>query len=405
MENPKVSIVIPVYNGADLLRQAIDSALNQTYENCEVIVVNDGSTDDSDAICKSYSSAIRYFSKQNGGVSTAFNRGVYEMTGDYFSLFTHDDIYYPSKIEMQVRALHKSGNMKAPCFGNYDIVDSFTNKVSTCGVDSSYDSSLLCDSVYGLLYGAVNSVTVLLHRDYFDKQGHFNEHQRTTQDYDMWFRAFRNQRCVYIDKPLIKWRHHSGQDSVTNHAHIANQEKLHLSFYESLTESEIKRMFGSRYQFHYEMMQFNKLAKFDKCAKYNSKALRDLHEPERAKEMRQGLRKWILSWGTNKPQRIVIFGAGVNGQRAQTALRHRGINVDLFIDNHPKQEFVNGVRCEKPSKGAIENGVVIIAAEGFEDSFRSQLLELGSSNWLLLCELNKKLRQIPPISVLVEEVT
>ena len=77
--NPLVSIVIPVYNGENYLKEAIDSALAQTYKNIEVIVVNDGSSDKTDEICKSYGSKIRYFKKENGGVSTALNLGIEKM--------------------------------------------------------------------------------------------------------------------------------------------------------------------------------------------------------------------------------------------------------------------------------------------------------------------------------------
>ena len=78
---PLVSIVIPVYNGSNYMREAIDSALAQTYENVEIIVVNDGSTDDgeTDRIARSYGDKIRYFAKDNGGVSSALNKGIKEM--------------------------------------------------------------------------------------------------------------------------------------------------------------------------------------------------------------------------------------------------------------------------------------------------------------------------------------
>ena len=86
------------------MRDAIDSALAQTYDNYEVIVVNDGSTDDgkTDAIAKSYGDKIRYFHKKNGGVSTAINYGVKHMTGEYFSWLSHDDIYMPDKLKKEL---------------------------------------------------------------------------------------------------------------------------------------------------------------------------------------------------------------------------------------------------------------------------------------------------------------
>ena len=81
---PKVSIVIPVFNGENYLHEAIDSALAQTYKNCEIIVVNDGSTDNTEAIAKSYGNKIRYFRKENGGGSSALNLGIDNMEGEDF---------------------------------------------------------------------------------------------------------------------------------------------------------------------------------------------------------------------------------------------------------------------------------------------------------------------------------
>jgi glycosyltransferase involved in cell wall biosynthesis len=79
--NPKVSIVIPVYNGSNYLKEAIDSALGQTSKDVEIIVVNDGSNDggQTEAIAKSYGDKIRYFYKENGGVASALNLGIKNM--------------------------------------------------------------------------------------------------------------------------------------------------------------------------------------------------------------------------------------------------------------------------------------------------------------------------------------
>ena len=74
--NPLVSIVIPVYNGENFVKEAIDCALSQTYKNIEVIVVNDGSTDNTDVICKSYKDKIIYIKKKNGGVASALNEAI-----------------------------------------------------------------------------------------------------------------------------------------------------------------------------------------------------------------------------------------------------------------------------------------------------------------------------------------
>lgn len=109
---PQVSIIIPVYNGSNYMREAIDSAMNQTYTNIEVIVVNDGSNDNgrTDEIARSYGTRIRYFTKENGGVSSALNLGIQNMRGEYFSWLSHDDVYTPNKVEDEVAALAKMNN-------------------------------------------------------------------------------------------------------------------------------------------------------------------------------------------------------------------------------------------------------------------------------------------------------
>lgn len=99
MSAPKVSIVIPVYNGANYVARAINSALNQTWDNKEVIVVNDGSTDhgNTEKAAAAFGSRIRYIAKPNGGVASALNLGIQEMTGEHFSWLSHDDLYAPQK--------------------------------------------------------------------------------------------------------------------------------------------------------------------------------------------------------------------------------------------------------------------------------------------------------------------
>src|SRR5689334_22845299 len=108
--NPKVSIIIPVYNGSNYLHEAIDSALAQTYKNIEVIVVNDGSTDEgaTDKVALSYGDRITYISKQNGGVSTALNVGIQSSTGVFIAWLSHDDVFLPHKIELQVDVMFRN---------------------------------------------------------------------------------------------------------------------------------------------------------------------------------------------------------------------------------------------------------------------------------------------------------
>ncbi len=108
--NPLVSIVIPVYNGANYMREAIDSALAQTYKNLEIIVVNDGSDDggETDAIAQSYGDKIQYYVKENGGCASALNYGISKMHGEWFSWLSHDDVYFPEKVQSAVECIRRN---------------------------------------------------------------------------------------------------------------------------------------------------------------------------------------------------------------------------------------------------------------------------------------------------------
>ena len=112
--NPLVSIIIPVYNGSDFLAEAIESALNQIYQNIEILVINDGSNDNNRTveICNSFGDKIRYFYKKNGGVATALNLGIKESRGIFFSWISHDDFYKPEKIKNQLAVIKKNPKVK-----------------------------------------------------------------------------------------------------------------------------------------------------------------------------------------------------------------------------------------------------------------------------------------------------
>ena len=109
MDFPLVSIVIPVYNGALYIRDAIESALGQTYKNIEIIVVDDGSTDNLEETLAPYvkQKKVRYFHRENKGLSAARNTGIKESRGEYVALLDADDIFLPQKIGTQIECLKK----------------------------------------------------------------------------------------------------------------------------------------------------------------------------------------------------------------------------------------------------------------------------------------------------------
>ena len=211
--NPLVSIVIPVYNGADFLSEAIDSALAQTYRNLEVIVVNDGSTDGgaTERIALSYGDKIRYFSKPNGGVSSALNLGIEKMKGEYFSWLSHDDLYAPKKIEYQVNLLADVENREfviALC-GNVLIN---TKRERLIQIKRSLNGLVSSDRMFSFCCkGYIGGCALLVPKSAFVRCGAFIN-LRYRQDFECWMRFILNGYSFICGKEEYSYtRIHVGQ--------------------------------------------------------------------------------------------------------------------------------------------------------------------------------------------------
>ena len=212
MRSPLVSIVIPVYNGSNYLREAIDSALKQTYSNTEVIVVNDGSNDGgkTEEIAKSYGDRIRYFYKENGGVSTALNLGIKNMTGDWFSWLSHDDVYLPNKIEKQIH-MHNNYSESKVIFCNTGIIDQNSNIISARNPQRiKYN-----DLNKPVLHGGINlwkiwifACSLLIHKSCFITMGLLNEKNHTTQDVEITLLLLYHFSLYHVNEILVLRRDH-----------------------------------------------------------------------------------------------------------------------------------------------------------------------------------------------------
>ena len=232
---PLVSIVIPVFNGSNYMREAIDSAIAQTYQNIEIIVVNDGSNDNGKTreIALSYGDKIRYFEKENGGVSTALNLGIKEMKGEYFSWLSHDDVYYPNKVERQIEELITIEDKKTIIFSNFKIKNEFNNTIfnnksliKISEIQEIYEFEML-DIFFS---SKLNGCTLLVSKDLFIDFGLFDISKKTTQDYELWIKFHKNNvKYFYINETLILSRHHQMQDThKMNDIHIKELNNLYI---------------------------------------------------------------------------------------------------------------------------------------------------------------------------------
>lgn len=225
---PKITIVIPAYNASNYLAEAIDSALAQTYPNVEIIVVNDGSRDEgaTERIARSYGDKIRYYYKENGGSSSALNMGIANMTGEWFSWLSHDDLYVPEKLEKQVGVLNGLGLdpgalSKHIFFSACDLIDGAGNLIRKTTRKQAmargeklrqipHNGYLIAEPTAYTFHGC----TCLIHRDAFVEVGCFDEKLRIINDVDLWYRLYAaGYRVEFLPESLVKGRIHGAQVS------------------------------------------------------------------------------------------------------------------------------------------------------------------------------------------------
>jgi glycosyltransferase involved in cell wall biosynthesis len=239
MYNPLVSIVIPAYNASNYLGEAINSALTQTYKNIEIIVVNDGSTDDgaTERVALSYGDRIRYFKKDNGGCASALNYGINVMQGEWFSWLSHDDLYLPDKIEYMLNALE--ANSLEP---DNTVLVSDTLLVSGEGREVpcpfKQTKGLLAPEVAfseTLVVKTFNGCGMLIPKKIIDRTGYFITNYKHQLDREYWMRiAIGGSSFFVVDKILVKSRAHNAQITVQRSDLLFNEEKMLINQYRNI---------------------------------------------------------------------------------------------------------------------------------------------------------------------------
>ena len=280
---PKVSIIIPVYNGSNYVALAIESALRQTYKNIEIIVVNDGSTDDTDAICKKYGNKIVYLPKENGGVSTALNYGIKNMTGEYFSWLSHDDLYYPEKIQTEIDYLneHSLLSKRAILYSNYSIMDGEGNPYQDI-IYNTYDLNKYDD--FSLLKMAINGLSLLIPKKAFDECGEFDPNLRCVQDYELWLRMLKKgYRFIHIPKSLVVTRLHSLQVTNTSPKVRTEGNKFWIDLIKSYNKKDIIKMYDSEYAFYNSLYNQFDQGPYDEAIEYSLKQMKEIEKSNNKK--------------------------------------------------------------------------------------------------------------------------
>ncbi len=240
--SPLASIIIPVFNGENYLREAIDSAVAQTYKNVEIIVVDDGSVDATAEIARSYGSKIRYFYQNNGGQSAALNTGIREMHGSFFNWLSHDDVFCATKIEQQMEMLRQYNyDKKYFVYSDYELIDSTGTHISWITHKEMNEKNF----VFGLLDGgSINGCTVMIHKQSLMEQGLFNTERPHTSDIELFVKLGLNNIPIRVEQPLVKSRAHQQQASITRRKYHEYELGLFGRSILSIVDKEKLRILG-----------------------------------------------------------------------------------------------------------------------------------------------------------------
>jgi glycosyltransferase involved in cell wall biosynthesis len=226
---PRVSVIIPTYNRADFLPQTIQSVLDQTFHDFEILIIDDGSTDDTEHVVRRIDdSRVIYVRQGHSGLpSVARNTGLHHARGDYIAFLDSDDLWLSEKLALQVQYMDS----------HPEVGLSYTDTYRFTADPEQYDPRPVLRSetahsghVFALLYGqqVIPNLTVVIRSSVVEQVGMFDEDARlkANEDYEYWLRIAHQYPVGYLDKPLALYRQHP--EGISKAAVATNQAKLWL---------------------------------------------------------------------------------------------------------------------------------------------------------------------------------
>jgi glycosyltransferase involved in cell wall biosynthesis len=200
----EVSVIIPVYNGEKYIAQTLESVLAQTYQDFEIIVVDDGSIDGSADVIRNYtakySGKIRYFHQENRGIAAARNAGIKESRGAYIAFLDQDDLWLPDKLQKQINYFDNNKDAGLVYAHSIEFGDRSKN------VPTAHHEGFILDK---LIWGNfIPALSVMVKKEVFNEVGLFDENRALMgcDDFDMWLRIAARYRVGHVDYELVRWR-------------------------------------------------------------------------------------------------------------------------------------------------------------------------------------------------------
>ncbi len=203
--HPLVSVVIPSYNAARFIERTLRSAVGQTYPNMEIIVVDDGSTDETPQIVESFcqqDGRVVLLRKDNGGVATARNLGIQQSKGDLIAPLDSDDVWYPEKLSEQVRVMQDCEDSVGLIYCWSMIIDEDDRPIVP--ITHRYEGNVVADLMFSNFLG--NGSCALIRRSCFDAVGLYNGATTPCEEWDMYLRIAERFQYRLVPKILVGYR-------------------------------------------------------------------------------------------------------------------------------------------------------------------------------------------------------
>jgi glycosyltransferase involved in cell wall biosynthesis len=234
-----VSAVIPTYNYGRFIGEAIQSVLEQTKRPQEIIVVDDGSTDDTQDVVRNFGGDVKYIHQANAGVCSARNRGVMESTGEIIAFIDADDTMEPGSLEKQIPLFAEEGVGLVHCglrLFDHDTGETIELQLEG-GEDAVADNLLLWEGA-----GIAGPGAILVTREAFDSVGGFDTDMKVGEDWDFCYRVARKFKVRFVPEPLLNYRSHA----IAAHRNVREMERGMRRFYEKAFSTSDVSVLGLR---------------------------------------------------------------------------------------------------------------------------------------------------------------
>ena len=230
---PKVSVVIPTYNNARFLAECIESVLVQSFRDFEIIIIDDGSTDDTAELVSTYCPPVRYFRQENQGIISAYNRGIKSSKSEYIAFIDSDDIMLRDALKKGIEVLDKHPEAGFSYGQRYNM-DERGNIIGLRKGPWKYSGVREGKEELNqlILHNHVNPQTIVRRRC-LDEVGIFNPAFRHgSEDYDLWVRLAKRYAVAYLAESVMKYRVHSG--AITSNRKIEEIKRSRVRILESI---------------------------------------------------------------------------------------------------------------------------------------------------------------------------